>query len=268
MTFRADDVQIPNLFNFLTLLFHFFAAIDLSDQHKVSILGIVSTEAFDRDVDDILDAEVVAETSQEVVDFDEDKILAAMTWRNLIGQGFVESSVYYRSTARDALIGRAEPMVSDLGTLDQPSDFSIRDTRAIDDNESEVGLRSVWTNVLSDNANFRTGIDWTSTWFDNRFRLLGRDTLRMQNVLISAGSLDEKTRIYLRDFPNLVVIENYRNESLYRQFQLPGFDEVGAIPKMYLVDPDQNLMMHYPAEYDQDRVLEDIRKLMKLSQIG
>ena len=37
---------------------------------------------------------------------------------------------------------------------------------------------------------------------------------------------------------------------------------------MYLVDPDQNLMMHYPAENDQYRVLEDIKKLLKLSQIG
>ena len=98
--------------------------------------------------------------------------------------------------------------------------------------------------------------------------LLGRDTLRLQNVLISATPLDDKTRVYLGEFPNLIVIENYRDENLYQQFQLPDTKEVGATPKMYLVDPDQNLMMHYPAEPDQDRVLEDLRKLLKLSQIG
>ena len=98
--------------------------------------------------------------------------------------------------------------------------------------------------------------------------LLGRDTSRLQNALVSRAPLDDETRTYLEDFPNLVVIEDYRNESLYRQFQLPGLDPVGASPRLYLVDPDQNLMMFYPAEIDENRVLEDIRKLMKLSQIG
>ena len=98
--------------------------------------------------------------------------------------------------------------------------------------------------------------------------LLGRDTLRLQNVFISTRPLDEKTRIYLADFPNLVVIENYREAALLQQFQLPQAEELGASPKMYLVDPDHNLMMHYPAQADENRVLEDIRKLMKLSQIG
>lgn len=98
--------------------------------------------------------------------------------------------------------------------------------------------------------------------------LLGRDTLRLQNVFISMRPLDDKTRIYLSGFPNLIVVENLREEKLLRQFQLPRFEKLGASPKMYLVDPDQNLMMHYPASADEKRVLEDIRKLMKLSQIG
>jgi len=98
--------------------------------------------------------------------------------------------------------------------------------------------------------------------------LLGRDTLRLQNVLVSSGPLSEETKIYLQDFPNLKVIENHRDAALYHEFYLDGYGEVGATPKMYLVDPDQNLMMHYPAENDQNRVLEDIKKLMKLSQIG
>lgn len=98
--------------------------------------------------------------------------------------------------------------------------------------------------------------------------LLGRDTMRLQNVLISKRPLSEPTRIYLQDFPNLKVVENYQDPSLYEQFYLEGHGEVGDAPRMYLVDPDQNLMMHYPAASDQDRVLEDIKKLMKLSQIG
>lgn len=98
--------------------------------------------------------------------------------------------------------------------------------------------------------------------------LLGRDTMRLQNVMISSQPLSEVTKIYLQDFPNLIVVEGNRDPELYRQFYLEGYGEVGDLPKMYLVDPDQNLMMHYPAESDQNRVLEDIKKLMKLSQIG
>ncbi|MDC1287210.1 hypothetical protein N8198_04930 [Gammaproteobacteria bacterium] len=98
--------------------------------------------------------------------------------------------------------------------------------------------------------------------------LLGRDTLRLQNVLISALPLSEQMQVYLKEFPNLKVVTDYRDPVLYRQFDLPGMGEVSSTPKMYLVDPDQNLMMHYPAENDQNRVLEDIKKLLKLSQIG
>ena len=98
--------------------------------------------------------------------------------------------------------------------------------------------------------------------------LLGRDTLRLQNVLVSSRPLSEEMIVYLEGFPNLKVIEDNRDPALYRQFNLDGVGEVGSAPRLYLVDPEQNLMMHYPAENDQNRLLEDIKKLMKLSQIG
>ena len=98
--------------------------------------------------------------------------------------------------------------------------------------------------------------------------LLGRDTLRLQNVLVLAAPPGEKFEVFLREFPNLLVIQNYSADELYAQFEIDGEARVGATPKMYLVDPDQHLMMHYPAENDHTRVLEDIKKLMKLSQIG
>lgn len=98
--------------------------------------------------------------------------------------------------------------------------------------------------------------------------LLGRDTPRLQNVLISAQPVSDELSKFLNEYPDLVVIENNQDERLYGQFGLHGFDQVGNAAKLYLVDPEQNLMMHYPAANDQNRILEDIRKLMKLSQIG
>jgi hypothetical protein len=98
--------------------------------------------------------------------------------------------------------------------------------------------------------------------------LLGRDTLRLQNVLVSGQPLGDAMNVYLSEFPNLKVIEDNRDPGFYRQFELQGLDDVGASPRLYLVDPAQNLMMYYPAENDQNRMLEDIKKLLKVSQIG
>ena len=98
--------------------------------------------------------------------------------------------------------------------------------------------------------------------------LLGRDTTRLQNVLISTQDFDDDLREYLVDYPNLVLINVAAGESLFSQFQVDGAEQVGSTPRLYLVDPDHNYMMYYPAENDHYRILEDIKKLMKLSQIG
>ena len=97
--------------------------------------------------------------------------------------------------------------------------------------------------------------------------LLGRDTPRLQNVLAISGAVDAELKAFLSDYPNLIVIQN-DSESLASQFQTLDVEQVGSTPRLYLVDPDDNYMMHYPAEIDHYRVLDDIKKLMKLSQIG
>jgi hypothetical protein len=98
--------------------------------------------------------------------------------------------------------------------------------------------------------------------------LLGRDTPRMSNIFISTQPLDDGLKTFFAEYPNFIVIDEVVEKGLFEQFQIEGEDAVGASPKLYLVDPDQNYMMHYPAENDQHKILEDIRKLIKLSQIG
>ena len=97
--------------------------------------------------------------------------------------------------------------------------------------------------------------------------LLGRDTPRLQNVLVMTGVVDSALNSFLVEYPDLVVIAN-SNQMLESQFQNPDVEQVGSTPRLYLVDPDNNYMMYYPAEIDHYRVLDDIKKLMKLSQIG
>ena len=162
-----------------------------------------------------------------------------------------------------------KPTSGNYGTLIAPvkkMDWPRLETQ--DGNEHVGGFGRKWTLLLF------AGDECAELCRSNLFymrqlrTLLGRDTLRLQNVLISAQPLSDKTQIYLKEFPNLKVVQDYRDPALYRQFELPEMGEVGATPKLYLVDPAQNLMMHYPAENDQNRVLEDIKKLLKLSQIG
>jgi hypothetical protein len=158
--------------------------------------------------------------------------------------------------------GNYGTLIAPVKTLDWP------ELKTLDGDTHVGGFGRKWTLLLF------AGDDCAELCRSNLFymrqlrTLLGRDTLRLQNVLISARPLSGEMQIYLKEFPNLKVVSDYRDPVLYRQFELPGMSEVGGTPKMYLVDPDQNLMMHYPAENDQNRVLEDIKKLLKLSQIG
>ncbi len=161
------------------------------------------------------------------------------------------------------------PGGANYGSLVQPvKKLDWPQLEATDGRRYERGFGRKWTFLLFSGKSCDQPCRSNLFYMRQIRTLLGRDTLRLQNVLISARSLDAKTGTYLQGFPNLVVIENYRDEKLYRQFRLPGLEPVGDVPRMYLVDPDQNLMMYYPVENDQHRVLEDIRKLMNLSQIG
>jgi len=98
--------------------------------------------------------------------------------------------------------------------------------------------------------------------------LLGRNSGRLQNVLIVGAPVDDALRDFLRQYPRFRVIGDNRDPALYRQFELEGLGSVGSSARLYLVDPDQNLMMHFPADNDEYKVLDDLKKLLKLSQIG
>ncbi len=97
--------------------------------------------------------------------------------------------------------------------------------------------------------------------------LLGKNQGRLQNLLVSRGGLGADMRQYLEDYPDFLVIEGPQYSSLASQFALEGI-EIGAEPRMYLVDPDNNFMMFYPAISDEKLMLDDLRSLMRLSQIG
>lgn len=123
-----------------------------------------------------------------------------------------------------------------------------------------------WTFVVVDNQGCQEGCR-NNLYYLRQLRIaLGRDTERVQNVLLLRGAEDPSLRHYLVDFPDLNAVANTPQE-LLSQFDLKGL-VTGAQPVIYLLDPLGNLMMSYPADNDPSSILSDMRRLMKVSQIG
>ena len=131
----------------------------------------------------------------------------------------------------------------------------------------ENGFGRKWTFLLFANDSCSEKCQSNLYYMRQIRTLLGRDTPRLQNVLVMTGVVDSALNSFLVEYPDLVVIPN-SNQILESQLQNPDVEQVGSTPRLYLVDPDNNYMMYYPAEIDHYRVLDDIKKLMKLSQIG
>ena len=160
------------------------------------------------------------------------------------------------------------PDSGNYGTLVQPLrkvDWPVLETR--DGELHEDGFGGKWRMLLFAGDQCAELCRENLYYMRQTRILLGRDTQRLLNVLITRQPLDEPMKAFLEDYPDLVVVENYRGSALYSQFDVDE-QAAGDSPRMYLVDPDDNFMMYYPSENDHARVLEDLKRLMKLSQIG
>jgi len=161
-----------------------------------------------------------------------------------------------------------KPESTNYGTLVQPvKKLQWSTLKSITGELVENGFGQKWTFLLLARESCSEQCQSNLFYMRQIRTLLGRDTPRLQNVLVITGAVDAKLKIFLSDYPSLIVIQN-KSESFVSQFQISGADRVGSTPRLYLVDPDNNYMMYYPADIDHYRVLDDIKKLMKLSQIG
>ena len=161
-----------------------------------------------------------------------------------------------------------KPESANYGSLVQPvKKLQWPDLKAVSGERFENGFGRKWAFLLFIRESCSEQCQSNIFYLRQIRTLLGRDTPRLQNVLVINGIVDSEFNAFLVDYPDLVVIEN-NNELLVSQFQTSNVDQVGSTPRLYLVDPDNNYMMRYPAQIDHYRVLDDIKKLMKLSQIG
>jgi hypothetical protein len=90
---------------------------------------------------------------------------------------------------------------------------------------------------------------------------LDRDMVRVQRVLLISGDCCDLAGLK-RDHPDLVVVRAAAHDDALLA-QLPG-----APGDIYLIDPLSNLVMRYGAGVPAKGLLEDMKRLLKLSQIG
>lgn len=105
-----------------------------------------------------------------------------------------------------------------------------------------------------------------SLYYQRQMRIaLGRDTDRVRNILLFETSLPEEMQAFMKDYPELSVYQRV-DQAMLNQFVVP--DKADQHELWYLVDPDHNLMMVYPMVNEIREVMDDLRRLLKISQIG
>lgn len=95
---------------------------------------------------------------------------------------------------------------------------------------------------------------------------LGKEAERVRRVLLVEGAAPD-TGWLAGEHPDLLVVQADGEDAaaLLGAFPAAGPETADVI---YLSDPLGNLMMRYPVEGDDRRILDDLKKLLKLSRIG
>jgi len=107
-------------------------------------------------------------------------------------------------------------------------------------------------------------------WGTRQIRLsLGRDMGRVQRILLTPEA-EAQDEFFREEHPDLTVfpIDDPRAESFLEQFELEDGVSPTESGRLYIVDPLDNLMMYFSPGFDPDDFMDDMRRLLRASQIG
>ena len=119
-------------------------------------------------------------------------------------------------------------------------------------------LAGTWVLVAADSADCPAACREKLVTLRQVRQALGRNASRVERVLLVDGARAPATQA-LEPFPGLRVV-------LAGGHPVPPFG--GDTAHIYLVDPNGNVMMRWPAAPDAHRMLKDLERLLKASQIG
>lgn len=101
---------------------------------------------------------------------------------------------------------------------------------------------------------------------------LGKNTLRVQRVFVATdrGRVDELSSRFGQEHPDLrlLVAEGAEVYAIDRQFSADGRGPLNQAYDIYLLDPHGNWLMYYTPQDPAKGLLKDLKKLLRLSNIG
>jgi hypothetical protein len=96
---------------------------------------------------------------------------------------------------------------------------------------------------------------------------LDRDMTRVQRVFVATGVCCDQTFLE-REHPDLITVRADANSPLLAALTRESAGAAAAAGRIYVVDPLGNVMMWYAADAQPKGLLEDMKRLLKLSHIG
>jgi cytochrome oxidase Cu insertion factor (SCO1/SenC/PrrC family) len=101
---------------------------------------------------------------------------------------------------------------------------------------------------------------------------LGKNTPRVRRLYVATDrmALESLQALQAREHPDLVlaVAEGAELYALERQFSIDGRSPLRNAHDIYLLDPHGNWLMYYTPEHPAKDLLKDLKKLLRLSNIG
>lgn len=107
-------------------------------------------------------------------------------------------------------------------------------------------------------------------WATRQIRLsMGRDMARIQRVLLLPAARSDSD-YFREDHPDLMVLDMSKPDAggFIEQFELDDGVLPGEGGRLYIVDPLGNLMMYFLPGFDPDDFMDDMKRLLRVSQIG
>ncbi|MFW5432515.1 MAG: hypothetical protein ACKE5M_04265 [Methylophilaceae bacterium] len=160
------------------------------------------------------------------------------------------------------------PSGKSFGNLIQPPvSLDIPELAEVNGNAfSPVRWEKIWSVIMIDDANCAEACQSNIDKIKRVHVSLHKEIKRVQRVLILKGDVNQDAIAKLQvAFPDLIVLTGDAPSQLT---YIANFTNAAPMGSVYLVDPLNNLMMHYPQAVSSKELRADLRRLLKNSWAG